>query len=188
VGRALRLLRDRGGQAERVRARQLRHGWRGITGKMMEDLAEHSRSLSMRQAPVGFWDPMGFCENGDVKDYKRRREVEKRGRVAGCAAVGFIVPECFSIRAASPRLLVSSSRRAERSGRDRQGAGGGLAAVGRALRLLRERGERAERVRARQLQRGGWRGITGKSMKDPAKRSRSLNPEVANIRLVRFRS
>jgi hypothetical protein len=25
-------------------------------------------------------------------------------------------------------------------------------------------------------------------MKDPAKRSRSLNPEVANIRLVRFRS
>eukprot|EP00972_Heterocapsa_arctica_P076263 11251493-Heterocapsa_arctica.AAC.1 len=38
--------------------------------------------------------------------------------------------------------------RAERSCRDRQGVGGGMAAVGCAQRLLRDRGERAERIRA----------------------------------------
>eukprot|EP00972_Heterocapsa_arctica_P055315 8162053-Heterocapsa_arctica.AAC.1 len=33
------------------------------------------------QAPVGFWDPMGFCQDGDVNDFKRRRETElKHGR------------------------------------------------------------------------------------------------------------
>jgi light-harvesting complex I chlorophyll a/b binding protein 1 len=48
------------------------------------------------QAPIGFWDPMGFCKNGDVEDYKRRRDIElKHGRVAGYAAVCFIAPEYF---------------------------------------------------------------------------------------------
>jgi hypothetical protein len=31
----------------------------------------------------------------------------------------------------------------------------------------------------------GWRGITGKGREDPKKRSRSLNPELANGRPVR---
>eukprot|EP00972_Heterocapsa_arctica_P056799 8384871-Heterocapsa_arctica.AAC.1 len=45
------------------------------------------------QAPVGFWDPVGFCKSGDVDDFKRRRETElKRGRVAMCAALGFVTP------------------------------------------------------------------------------------------------
>jgi hypothetical protein len=47
------------------------------------------------QAPVGPpWDPMGFCKNGDVDYFKRRREtVLKRGRVAMYAAMCFITPE-----------------------------------------------------------------------------------------------
>merc|ERR1719359_418925 len=28
------------------------------------------------QAPVGFWDPMGLCKDGDVESFKRRRVTE----------------------------------------------------------------------------------------------------------------
>eukprot|EP00972_Heterocapsa_arctica_P113340 16436588-Heterocapsa_arctica.AAC.1 len=48
--------------------------------------------------------------------------------------------------------------RAEQSCRDRQGIGGGLAAMGRVQRLLRDRGERAERIQHRQLPRR-WGGL-----------------------------
>jgi hypothetical protein len=46
------------------------------------------------QAPVGFWDPAGFCTDGDQTDFFRRRVVElKHGRVAMLACIGYIVPE-----------------------------------------------------------------------------------------------
>eukprot|EP00972_Heterocapsa_arctica_P031858 4693818-Heterocapsa_arctica.AAC.1 len=45
------------------------------------------------QAPARCWDPVGICEDGDVDDFKRRRESElKHGSVAMCAAMGFITP------------------------------------------------------------------------------------------------
>ena len=35
------------------------------------------------QAPVGFWDPVGYTRDGDIEIFKRRRETEiKHGRVA----------------------------------------------------------------------------------------------------------
>ena len=35
------------------------------------------------QAPVGFWDPVGYTRDGDLETFKRRRETEiKHGRVA----------------------------------------------------------------------------------------------------------
>ncbi len=44
--------------------------------------------------PVGFWDPLGFCRDGDVDTFKRRRAVElKHGRVAMLAVVGYLVAE-----------------------------------------------------------------------------------------------
>merc|ERR1719414_1510953 len=50
------------------------------------------------QAPVGFWDPLGFCKDGDVEDFKRRRETElKHGRVCMFATIGYMVPEYFKI-------------------------------------------------------------------------------------------
>jgi hypothetical protein len=47
------------------------------------------------QAPARFWDPVGFREDGDVDDSKRRRETElKHGSVAMCAAMSFIRLRC----------------------------------------------------------------------------------------------
>ena len=35
------------------------------------------------QAPVGFWDPLGFTAGGDAASFRRRRYVElKHGRVS----------------------------------------------------------------------------------------------------------
>jgi len=46
------------------------------------------------QAPVRFWDPAGFCNDGDEAKFRRRRVVEiKHGRVSMLACIGYIVPE-----------------------------------------------------------------------------------------------
>jgi hypothetical protein len=46
------------------------------------------------QAPVSFWDPIGFCKDGDVADFECCRESElKHGLVDRYAAMGFITPE-----------------------------------------------------------------------------------------------
>lgn len=48
------------------------------------------------QPPLGFFDPLGFTNDGDVSDFYRRREVElKNGRVAMFATIGYIAPEWF---------------------------------------------------------------------------------------------
>jgi len=46
------------------------------------------------QAPLGFWDPLGFSKDQDVEKFLRRRETEiKHGRVSMFATIGYIVPE-----------------------------------------------------------------------------------------------
>merc|ERR1719436_2411906 len=46
------------------------------------------------QAPVGFWDPVGFTKDGDEASFKRRRSVEiKHGRICMLATMGYITPE-----------------------------------------------------------------------------------------------
>merc|ERR1712061_570307 len=48
------------------------------------------------QAPLGFWDPLGFSNDCDIGNFTRRREVEiKHGRVSMFATIGYIVPEYF---------------------------------------------------------------------------------------------
>jgi len=48
------------------------------------------------QDPVGFWDPLGFCEEKDEAAFRRRRGIElKHGRVCMLATIGYIVPEYF---------------------------------------------------------------------------------------------
>ena len=43
------------------------------------------------QAPVGFWDPVGFTSDGDVAAFKRRRSVElKHGRISMMATMGVL--------------------------------------------------------------------------------------------------
>merc|ERR1712084_54132 len=46
------------------------------------------------QAPVGFWDPIGYTADGDVAAFKRRRQTElKHGRISMLACMGYITPE-----------------------------------------------------------------------------------------------
>jgi len=46
------------------------------------------------QAPVGFWDPVGFTADGDVEAFQRRRQTEiKHGRISMLATMGYITPE-----------------------------------------------------------------------------------------------
>merc|ERR1711972_172918 len=48
------------------------------------------------QAPVGFWDPIGYTKDGDADLFKRRREVElKHGRVSMFATLGYITVEYY---------------------------------------------------------------------------------------------
>eukprot|EP00435_Cladocopium_sp_Y103_P027334 s1157_g6.t1 len=75
--------------------------------RAFEDLLRNGMSLNMSsiiygneelgvQAPVGFWDPVGYTRDGDMETFKRRRETElKHGRVAMYATTGYIVPEYF---------------------------------------------------------------------------------------------
>ncbi|KAL9139512.1 Light-harvesting complex [Amphidinium carterae] len=75
----------------------------GLTGSAWGDWANYTESPLRAfetengvQAPVGFWDPVGFTSTGDMAAFKRRREVEiKHGRVAMYAAMGYITPEYF---------------------------------------------------------------------------------------------
>ena len=46
------------------------------------------------QAPVGFWDPLGFTSDGSEENFKRRRATEiKHGRISMLATMGYITPE-----------------------------------------------------------------------------------------------
>merc|ERR1719343_1706061 len=46
------------------------------------------------QAPVGFWDPVGFTLDGSVENFQRRRATElKHGRVSMLACMGYMTPE-----------------------------------------------------------------------------------------------
>jgi light-harvesting complex I chlorophyll a/b binding protein 1 len=75
----------------------------GLTGSPWGDWALYTDSPLRAfenelgvQAPVGFWDPVGFTKDGDVDAFKRRREVElKHGRVAMFATMGYMLPEYY---------------------------------------------------------------------------------------------
>merc|ERR1711920_296967 len=75
----------------------------GFTGSAWGDWALYTASPLRAfegelgvQAPVGFWDPAGYCSDGDADVFKRRRTTElKHGRVSMIACLGYIVPEYF---------------------------------------------------------------------------------------------
>merc|ERR1719352_448671 len=73
----------------------------GLTGSAWGDWALYEGSPLRAfeselgvQAPVGFWDPLGFTKDGDAATFRRRRETEiKHGRVSMLATMGYITPE-----------------------------------------------------------------------------------------------
>ena len=75
------------------------------------------------QAPVCFWDPLGFTRDLEVSSSKRRRTVElKHGRIPMLATMGYITPKiigkfpgCLSLSfvlkfADTPNSLAAVSR------------------------------------------------------------------------------
>merc|ERR1719262_1923801 len=73
----------------------------GLTGSAWGDWALYTESPLRAfenevgvQAPLGFWDPVGFTKDGDITSFKRRRSVEiKHSRICMLAAMGYITPE-----------------------------------------------------------------------------------------------
>jgi len=73
----------------------------GLTGSAWGDWALYTASPLRAfenelgvQAPLGFWDPLGFTSDGNVDDFKRRRSTEiKHGRISMLATMGYITPE-----------------------------------------------------------------------------------------------
>ena len=71
----------------------------GLTGSAWGDWANYTASPLRAfenelgvQAPVGFWDPVGFTSDGDVASFKRRRSVElKHGRISMMATMGVLI-------------------------------------------------------------------------------------------------
>jgi len=69
-----------------------------VSGKDAFDGEAYAKTLPGVLAPMGFFDPLGFCSADDVTEGKIRfyREVElKHGRVGMLAALGFVVGENF---------------------------------------------------------------------------------------------
>jgi hypothetical protein len=138
------------------------------------------------QAPVGFWDPLGFTEEGDVDDFRRRREVElKNGRVAMFATMGYITPEYYKL----PGLLSPTS------GLKFADVPNGLKAINAVpvegwMQIVALGGfyELCVNVPVDPAQPGnygrGKLGFTGESIADPEQRKRGLNAEFANGRLA----
>merc|ERR1711920_391431 len=73
----------------------------GLTGSAWGDWANYTASPLRAfenelgvQAPVGFWDPVGLAADGNLDNFKRRREIEiKHGRISMLATMGYITPE-----------------------------------------------------------------------------------------------
>jgi len=138
------------------------------------------------QAPVGFFDPMGFTKDGDVEDFRRRRESElKNGRVAMFAAMGFITPEYYKF----PGYLSPSANLKFAD------VPNGLAAIGKvpvegwlqwvALCGFYEICVNTPKDPSDPGNYGrGKLGFTGEGIADPEARKRSLNSELANGRLA----
>merc|ERR1712187_637707 len=163
----------------------------GLTGSALGDWALYTESPLRAfenelgvQAPVGFENELGVQAPVGFWDFKRRRETEiKHGRVCMFACIGYMVPEYTKL----PGFLAPSV------GLKFADVPNGLAALGKVpiegwLQITALGGFYELCVNTPTDEPGnfgkGFLGITGKSIEDPAKRTRSLNAEIANGRLA----
>ncbi|CAE8588405.1 unnamed protein product [Polarella glacialis] len=136
------------------------------------------------QAPVGFWDPVGFTADGSVENFKYRRSAElKHGRVAMLACMGYMTPE---ITGKFPGFLSPST------GLKFADIPNGLAAIskvpvlGWAQIVLYGAFVEYSSGLGKDWKTGtpgdlGWKAITSS---DPEIKTRKLNSELANSRLA----
>ncbi|KAL9139836.1 Light-harvesting complex [Amphidinium carterae] len=135
------------------------------------------------QPPCGFWDPMGFTDDGDMQAYRRRRSVElKHGRIAMLATMGFITPEVIGhwpgYLSPSAQLKFADVP----SGLDAFGVVPGLGWVQILVYfMLVEYTGGFDDYRNGTPGDYGWKVL---SSSDPEERRRKLNAELANGRLA----
>merc|ERR550534_2213909 len=167
----------------------------GLTGSAWGDWALYTESPLRAfenelgvQAPVGFWDPLGFCKDADQIKFKRRRQVElKHGRVCMLACLGYITPEYFRL----PGYLSTSL------GLQFNEVPNGLAAIGKVpvaggLQMFFFAGAMERGLLQQDPSRdpGDFANIGNlgvpysEDIPDPEARKRSLNAELANGRLA----
>jgi len=164
------------------------NGITGTTGAEMWTPAGAFESELGVQAPLGFFDPLGFVKNGDELNFKRRRQEElKNGRVAMWATLGYIIPEYVRF----PGFCDPSS------GLKFTDIPNGIAAMSKLplagglqiflfighleIGLLKQDGKRAPG----DFENVGYLGIPyAEGIQDPEARKRSLNSELANGRLA----
>jgi len=164
----------------------------GLTGSAWGDWALYEASPLRAfeselgvQAPTGFWDPLGYTNDGSVENFQRRRSTEiKHGRVSMYATIGYIFPEYVRF----PGLLSPSS------GLKFTDVPNGLAALSKVpaagwVQIFLFIGTYEVTYNEKPGEPGnygkGWlgAGIFG-GVSDSAKRTRGLNSEIANGRLA----
>jgi len=140
------------------------------------------------QAPIRFWDPAGFCNDGDEKAFARRRGVElKHGRISMLACIGYIVPEYYRF----PGFLSESEGIKFEDVPNGLGALSKVPALGWAqivlfAGLMEARFASQEKAPGDYNQGNlGLLGLLG-PVTDPAEREKKLNAEIANGRLAMF--
>ena len=136
------------------------------------------------QAPVGFWDPLGFTADGDVAAFRRRRSVElKHGRIAMLATMGFITPEITGkfpgylspsqgLKFADIPNGLAAISKVPALGWAQIFAYGGFVEFSAGLDADQKKGTPGDY---------GWKVLTSA---DPAVRTKKLNSELANSRLA----
>eukprot|EP00442_Polarella_glacialis_P005004 CAMPEP_0115061112 /NCGR_PEP_ID=MMETSP0227-20121206/7827_1 /TAXON_ID=89957 /ORGANISM="Polarella glacialis, Strain CCMP 1383" /LENGTH=296 /DNA_ID=CAMNT_0002446379 /DNA_START=41 /DNA_END=931 /DNA_ORIENTATION=- len=139
------------------------------------------------QAPVGYFDPLGFCKDGDFEGFYYKREAElKNGRVAMFATIGYIVPQFWKFPGfLSPTLDITF-----------KDVPNGLAALGKVppegwLQIIAWCGmyeivinEPKHPSEGGNYYKGRFGIFPGRIIADPEKRKKSLNSELANSRLA----
>merc|ERR1712217_90953 len=171
----------------------------GLTGSAWGDWANYTDSPLRAfenelgvQAPVGFWDPAGFTSDGDEGEFYRRRVTElKHGRVSMLACIGYIVPEygrfpgylspSEDLKFADVPSGLAALSKVPAIGWAQIFLFAGAIETG-ALPFIKKNPNDGTDLGLGFL---GACGLFG-SIKDPAKRQRSLNAEIANGRLAMF--
>ncbi|CAK0824398.1 unnamed protein product [Prorocentrum cordatum] len=135
------------------------------------------------EAPLGFWDPLGFSDDGE-QAYRRRRSVElKHGRISMLACMGFMTPE---ITGKLPGYLAPSAQLKFADVPNGLSALDAVPALGWAqilvyFGLVEYTGGFSDYQPGGAPGDYGWKVLTSN---DPVERRRKLNAELANGRLA----
>merc|ERR1719343_154501 len=142
--------------------------------------------------PLGFWDPLGLSKFDDpeiaISQFKRRRVIElQHGRVSMLACLGYIVPEYFKFPGyLAPKEGIAFTEVPNGLAALSKVPGGGWAQIIAFVGAMESNFLRVDDSRALEdYANCGKLGLPyAGPIEDEAKRTKSLNAEIANGRLA----